>query len=155
MTMTDTEAKALALVSIDPKALEHACLSAGRSVHHFDRMGDDLPLRASIVAHARAIERLEATEARHAAELREQAERFSEVAARMVAMAEEDCSSLWAGVTRQILAPFILPAPDPLVEVIAAALREASPFADDGHDYTAEAKVAAAAVRAQQKDTNA
>lgn len=118
MTMTDTEAKAMAMVSIDPKALEHACLCAGRSVHHFDRMGDDLPLRASIVAHARAIERLEATEARHAAELREQAERFSEVAARMVAMAEEDCSSLWAGVTRQILAPFILPAPDPLVGVM-------------------------------------
>ena len=108
----------MALVSIDPKALEHACLCAGRSVHHFDRMGDDLPLRASIVAHARAIERLEATEARHAAELRELKERFSEVAARMVAMAEEDCSSLWAGVTRQILAPFILPAPDPLVEVM-------------------------------------
>lgn len=110
------------MVSIDPKALEHACLSAGRSVHHFDRMGDDLPLRSSIIAHARAIERLEATEARHAAELREQAERFSEVAARMVAMAEEDCSSLWAGVTRQILAPFILPAPDPdpLVEAFAS-----------------------------------
>lgn len=66
----------MALVSIDPKALEHACLSAGRSVHHFDRMGDDLPLRSSIVAHARAIEREAATEARHAAELRELKERF-------------------------------------------------------------------------------
>ena len=48
------------LTDIDPKALEHACLCAGRSVHHFDRMALDLPLRASIVAHARAIEQHEA-----------------------------------------------------------------------------------------------
>ena len=45
---------------IGPKALEHACQCAGRSVHHFDRMALDLPLRASIVAHARAIEQHEA-----------------------------------------------------------------------------------------------
>ena len=45
---------------IDPKALEHACQCAGRSVHHFDRMALDLPLRASIIAHARAIEQHEA-----------------------------------------------------------------------------------------------
>ena len=44
---------------IDPKALEHACQCAGRSVHHFDRMALDLPLRASIIAHARAIEQYE------------------------------------------------------------------------------------------------
>ena len=48
------------MTDIDPKALEHACQCAGRSVHHFDRMGDDLPLRASIIAHARAIEQHEA-----------------------------------------------------------------------------------------------
>lgn len=149
--MTDTEAKAMALVSINPKALEHACLCAGRSVHHFDRMGDDLPLRASIVAHARAIERLEATEARHAAELREQAERFD--AFRREVSDELAKLGCWPDTVN--LQRFILPAPDPLVEAIAAALREASPFADDGHDYTAEAKVAAAAVRAHQKDTNA
>ena len=47
-------------IDIDPKVLEHACLCAGRSVHHFDRMALDLPLRASIVAHARAIEQHEA-----------------------------------------------------------------------------------------------
>lgn len=104
----------MAMVSIDPKALEHACLCAGRSVHHFDRMGDDLPLRSSIVAHARAIERLEATEARHAAELREQAERFSE--------AVDAYSRLWSKRTpsrdeyNTHFAPFILPKPDPLVE---------------------------------------
>ena len=48
------------MTDIDPKALEHACQCAGRSVHHFDRMALDLPLRASIVAHARAIEQHEA-----------------------------------------------------------------------------------------------
>lgn len=122
MTMTDTEAKAMALVSIDPKALEHACLCAGRSVHHFDRMGDDLPLRASIVAHARAIERLEATEARHAAELREQAERFDAF--------RQDVSDAVEGFWNYCrttntpfpadLTPFILPAPDPLVEAFAS-----------------------------------
>ena len=48
------------LTDINPKALEHACQCAGRSVHHFDRMALDLPLRASIVAHARAIEQHEA-----------------------------------------------------------------------------------------------
>ena len=136
----------MAMVSIDPKALEHACLCAGRSVHHFDRMGDDLPLRSSIVAHARAIERLESTEARHAAELREQAERFSEVAARMVAMAEEDCSSLWAGVTRQILAPFILPAPDPLVEAMVRAWPQ---YADRMEACNNDAKALCAAIEAR------
>lgn len=100
----------------DPKALEHACLSAGRSVHHFDRMGDDLPLRASIAAHARAIERLEAAEARHAAELREQAERFSDVAAKVSRRLKQspDANVNWMA---DLLAPFILPAPDPLVEL--------------------------------------
>ena len=48
------------MTDIDPKALEHACQCAGRAVHHFDRMALDLPLRASIVAHARAIEQHEA-----------------------------------------------------------------------------------------------
>ena len=48
------------MTDIEAKALEHACQCAGRSVHHFDRMALDLPLRASIVAHARAIEQHEA-----------------------------------------------------------------------------------------------
>ena len=66
-------------------------------------------------------------EARHAAELREQAERFSEVAVRVKRLIEEaklsrlvyDCSD---GSTPSFivdaLAPFILPAPDPLVEAL-------------------------------------
>ena len=87
------------MVSIDPKALEHACLSAGRSVHHFDRMGDDLPLRSSIVAHARAIERLEAFK-------------------REVSDAIKSC--MLGPIAEERLAPFILPAPDPLVEALAS-----------------------------------
>ena len=111
----------MTMTEIDPKALEHACLCAGRSVHHFDRMGDDLPLRASIVAHARAIERLESIEARHAAELREQAERFSE-AALLVDGDLEARGFSKTGPMRSRLAPFILPAPDPdpLVEAFAS-----------------------------------
>jgi len=108
----------MTMTEIDPKALEHACLCAGRSVHHFDRMGDDLPLRASIVAHARAIERLEATEARHAAELREQAERFD--AFRQEVSDELAKLGCWPDTVN--LQRFILPAPDPdpLVEAFAS-----------------------------------
>lgn len=84
----------MAMVSIDPKALEHACLCAGRSVHHFNRMGDDLPLRASIVAHARAIEQHEAFKREVSDEL-----------------ARLGC---WPDTVN--LQRFIIPAPDPLVE---------------------------------------
>lgn len=135
------------MVSIDPKALEHACLCAGRSVHHFDRMGDDLPLRASIVAHARAIERLEATEARHAAELREQAERFSEVARTALAEAlkADTYANERAAIIGPILAPFILPAPDPLVEYLVEVEgyfpRVAKEFADRLRLATREGKI--------------
>ena len=48
------------------------------------------------------------------------------------------------------LSRFIIAKPDPLVEVIATALREGSPFDEDGsHDYTAEAKAVASAIRAR------
>ncbi len=86
------------LISIDPKALEHACQCAGRSVHHFDRMGDDLPLRASIIAHARAIEQHEAFK-------------------REVSDAIQSC--MLGPVAEERLSPFIIAKPvDPLVEVI-------------------------------------
>lgn len=124
----------MALVSIDPKALEHACLSAGRSVHHFDRMGDDLPLRASIVAHARAIERLEAF--------------------------KREVSEICRHLPNRpfVLDRFILPAPDPLVEAekLISTLRS-----DERDGYAVAGKAAetisnlVAALRAQQKDTNA
>lgn len=96
--MTDTEAKALALVNA-----VRGCEKWESVKEH-----DLVPAEALFAALDR-----------HAAELRELKERFSVVAARMVARAEEECSSLWAGVTREILAPFILPAPDPVSEWLA------------------------------------
>lgn len=85
---------------IDPKALEHACQCAGRSVHHFDRMALDLPLRASIVAHARAIEQ-------HEAFKREVSDAID--------------SSVLTPETEAHLSRFIIPKPDPLVEAINSA----------------------------------
>jgi hypothetical protein len=90
------------LVVIDPKALEHACLCAGRAVHHFDLMGDDLPLRASIIAHARAIEQHEAF----------RQEVSDALSVYHKADGVEERSRIWDALTR-----FIIPKPvDPLVE---------------------------------------
>lgn len=52
---------------------------------------------------------------------------------------------------RQALSRFILPKPvDPLVEVIATALLDGSPFDEDGsHDYTAEATCILSAMEAR------
>ena len=89
------------LINIDPKALEHACQCAGRSVHHFDRMGDDLPLRASIIAHARAIEQ-------HEAFAQEVSDAVEDIAKR------REAQWLAAALDR-----FIIPKPvDPLVEAL-------------------------------------
>ena len=87
------------LINIDPKALEHACQCAGRAVHHFDRMALDLPLRASIIAHARAIEQHEA--------FRQEVSDAVEGYAGMVGLDP-----------KRYFARFILPKPDPLVEVL-------------------------------------
>ena len=86
------------MTDIDPKALEHACLCAGRSVHHFDRMGDDLPLRASIIAHARAIEQ-------HEAFRQEVSDAVESRWMNIIAMKCED-----------VFSRFIIAKPDPLVE---------------------------------------
>lgn len=103
--MTDIEAKALALVNEverDPK-YHYDCLSkmVDRSYGPFEVL-------------CRAIEREAATEARHAAELREQAERFSEAVRYCIGQG-------MAGHHRETLEQFILPAPDPLVEAIKDA----------------------------------
>ena len=87
------------LINIDPKALEHACQCAGRAVHHFDRMALDLPLRASIIAHARVIEQHEAFK-------------------REVSDAVEGYASMVGLDPKRYFARFILPKPDPLVEVL-------------------------------------
>lgn len=166
MTMTDTEAKALALVKraldyADRQICRHEDTHRGGAIwticSHCDQKwaDDDGGFKPSswpeIFDEAMAeLQAQAATEARHAAELRELKERFSEA----VCEWRDADTPVKAAKAAARLHDFILPAPDPLVEVIAAALREASPFADDGHDYTAEAKVAAAAVRAHQKDTS-
>ena len=93
------------MTDIDPKALEHACQCAGRSVHHFDRMALDLPLRASIVAHARAIEQHEAFKR----EVSDAVEAF------MPGTKHQETYLNYA----QHFARFIIAKPDPLAEVIA------------------------------------
>ncbi|WP_288074371.1 hypothetical protein [Pseudomonas sp.] len=88
------------MTDIDPKALEHACQCAGRSVHHFDRMALDLPLRASIVAHARAIE---------------QHEDFKLEVSDAV---ESRWMNILAMKCEDVFSRFILAKPDPLVEAL-------------------------------------
>ena len=95
------------LINIDPKALEHACQCAGRAVHHFDRMALDLPLRASIIAHARAIEQHEA--------FRQE-----------VSDAVEGYASMVGLDPKRYFARFIIPKPDPLVEAWDEAWGELS-----------------------------
>ena len=94
MTMTDTEAKALALVNAD----------------YMMWTADNI---TTLVAGFKAMRAREAaTEARHAAELRELKERFSEVAKEVQRILR--ANQLIQAQTQAILAPFILPAPDPL-----------------------------------------
>lgn len=110
MTMTDTEAKALALVNEFRAKCAEPTLPVTMS--HVWAYG------AAWEALCRVIEREAATEARHAAELREQAERFSDVAAKVSRRLKQspDANVNWMA---DLLAPFILPAPDPLAEAFA------------------------------------
>ena len=101
--MTNIEAKALALVNEYRRAGGYRLAERMASTDQ-----DDWYCAAKL-----ALEREEATEARHAAELREQAERFSGVAARV----HKYLNQFLSGQARELqeaLAPFILPAPDPL-----------------------------------------
>ena len=76
----------------------------------------------------------------------EQHEAFrQEVSDAITGFDEYGTEAAWEKLSR-----FIIAKPDPLVEVIATALREGSPFDEDGsHDYTAEAKAVASAIRAR------
>jgi len=103
MTMTDTEAKAHQLemecakdMGITSRAIRRDTFSTHEAL-------------------CRAIEREAATEARHAAELRELKERFGETALFLDSVLQARAFSK-SGPARSRLAPFILPAPDPLVE---------------------------------------
>lgn len=108
MTMTPTEERALALVNETAEpGYKHDDLNAV----------DELELRDALI---HAAKQLEATEARHAAELREQAERFSEAVLR-------HCGGKPMGGP---LAPFIIAKPDPLVEAWGDMLRDSKPGED-------------------------
>ena len=123
--MTDTEAKALALVNAD----------------YMMWTADNI---TTLVAGFKAMRAREAaTEARHAAELRELKERFSEAAKDADEKLELEGYSVGCDA-RKGLRSFIHPAPDPLVEAIRSAL----PKALVAHDtYDAIVLDVAAAVR--------
>ena len=77
-------------------------------MHHFDRMALDLPLRASIVAHARAIEQHEA-------------------------FRQEVSDACMVGLDpKRYFARFIIAKPDPLVEALESlGLNKADEWAPD------------------------
>lgn len=109
MTMTDTEAKALeAWNDVRIKRHEPVLVTASAAM---------ICSPSAFIALGRAIEREEATEARHAAEMRELKERFSEAASLTLRMLTP--YPLARDEAEDILIPFILPAPDPLVEAMA------------------------------------
>ena len=110
------------MTDIDPKALEHACQCAGRSVHHFDRMALDLPLRASIVAHARAIEQHDTFR--------------QEVSDAVTGFDEYGTEAAWERLSR-----FIIAKPDPLVE----ALNDLYPETSGNREYADQLRAALAA----------
>lgn len=103
--MTDTEAKALALLN----------QVAGDEV--FRWWDGWRACNTETESLCRAIEQLDATEARHAAEMWELKERFSEVAKEAYESLDGYSDFSPAGHARKILAPFIIAAPDPLVEI--------------------------------------
>lgn len=120
--MTDIEAKALALVN-------------AYAINRRSDLDDakHTELRCALLD---AVQSQAATEARHAAELRELKERFSEVVT--------DWFGRYSAEVPPQFQPFILPAPDPLVEAIRSAL----PKALVAHDtYDANVMDVAAAVR--------
>ena len=100
--MTETEQKALELVN------------AGRIERGQTSLTDLDQVFPSQMRDAlcRAIEAHQSDKSRHAAELREQAERFSEAAREVINGPDDLVTSHWLA---ERLSPFILPAPDPLV----------------------------------------
>jgi len=113
--MTDTEAKALVrslMLIATNKALPINYRDCATGAAHY--------IEATEARHQADKDRYEKRtamllerEARYAAELREQEERFSEVAYR----AKDMLDTFYRNGAGDFLAPFILPKPDPLVEV--------------------------------------
>lgn len=110
--MTDTEARVLAL-----ELRGHACKFYNNNMTQSN-------LWSALITAADYIEREEAAEARHAAELLQLKERFSEVAKEAHESLDGYSDFSPAGHARKILAPFIIAAPDPLFE----AMQEVEPM---------------------------
>ena len=139
--MTDTEAKALALVNDTARAMEGPL-----TLHPADHVYyTELP-KLDVFANAlcRAIEREAATEARHAAELREQAERFSEVA--KAVLHQMRSNQLMQAHVSPLLTPFIIAKPDPLMEAMVGAWPQ---YADRMEACNNDAKALCAAIEAR------
>lgn len=106
-------------MTIEQKALELDLIARVIAAYHTTRMIEDAHKHCHANPHVReAIDRLiasvaEADKSRHAAELREQAERFSEAAAK----AKDLIQTWFRKDAADFLSPFIL-APDPLVEAV-------------------------------------
>lgn len=131
MTMTPTEAKAREVI----KSIRMTMLSY--------TVGDNLA-RSCATELEKSLER----EARHAAEMQELKERFSEAV-------ERHCGGKPLGGP---LAPFIIPAPDPLAEadkMVATLQSEAKEGSATAQRAASIMATLIAALRAQEKDTNA
>lgn len=107
--MTDIEQKALELVN---------AVRAERNLYAYEVCDR----KASILDEAvcRALEAHELDKARHAAEMREQAERFSEAAGKTLELLRFHFDIKETSVAVQPLSPFILAPVDPLVEALEA-----------------------------------
>jgi len=80
------------------KALAYACECAGRKLHHYALMGDELPLRWSIEAHADTIMQYEALQAERDALAAENArlrERLTQAIERLRDMLKGDDGQAW------------------------------------------------------------
>lgn len=97
------------MTEIEAKALAHSL----RSRSKYYRSSSDMDAIMDAGLMGQAADYIEATEARHAAETRELKERFSDLATKVKsALLKGDLSGAFDALT-----PFILPAPDPLVEI--------------------------------------
>lgn len=109
-------------MTIEQKALELDLIARVIAAYHTTRMIEDAHKHCHASPHVReAIDRLiasmaESDKSRHAAELREQAERFSEAAALTLRMLAP--YKLAFDEAEDILSPFILAPVDPLVEAV-------------------------------------
>ena len=82
----------------EQKALALACKCAGRKMHHYALMGDDLPLKWSIVAHADTIMQYKALQAERDAQAAEIARLRVALTALVTAVTYADPPKIFNGV---------------------------------------------------------